>query len=385
MDSRIENAPNDVTLKRDHDSVDDFEHLGHDSSPDDHSDHQQHQQQQPRLIDAPRVDDLLHIGDSFQMPESALPSALVADVDDIETKPVPATPPPSADFDKCEAMAQSSDPFQRPLDTVDPKLASMAFVETERFHHPTQFNDDDNDNDSEMDLQPPLLPVFPATTVKTDNDILTTLDTKIINSKADKTQPIGGFDDISTADLHTDQGKKRYESENDKPSNIGIDEDLAWNIKSSALPIPEKSPLVDFLENDSVPSTENKASKTNIMDDDSWNVVEKMDVKGREQLEPPTKPLPPLPKEAELLENTRQTEYDMSKDLLIAEALKKSPQRSAEQDTAKRCDTKAREPDFVCPRPASKKKEEIEIAPKEIFRDMGLAEEECLILVTLKS
>jgi len=374
MDSRIENAPNDVPLKRDHDSVDDFEHLGHDSSPDDHSDHQQHQQQQPRLIDAPRVDDLLHIGDSFQVPESALPSALIADVDDIETKSVPATPPPSADFDKCEAMAQSSDPFQRPLDAVDPKLASMAFVETERFHHPIQFKDDNNDdNDSEIDLQPPLLPVFPATTVKTDDDILPTLDTKVTDSKADKTQPIGGFDDIA-ADLHSDQPKKLYDNENDKPSSIGIDDDLAWNIKSSALPISERSPLVDFLENDSVVvSRENKTSKTNIMDDDSWNVVEKTDVKGREQLEPPTKPLPPLPKEAEFLENVHQSEYNASKDLLIAEALKEPPQRSAE-DTAKRCDTRAREPDFVCPRPASRKKEEIEIAPKEIFRDMGLGE-----------
>jgi len=275
-------------------------------------------------------------------------------------------------------MARSSDPFQRPLDAVDPKLASMAFVETERFHHPTRFSDRDNDNDSDsgMGLQPPLLPVFSSTILKTDNDVVQpTLDTKITDSKADKTRPIGGFDDIVAADLHSDQEKKRYDGESDKPgSSVSVDDDLAWNIKSSALPIPERSPLLDFLDNDSLPSRENGASKTNIMDDDSWNVVEKTDVKAREHLEPPTKPLPPLPKEAELLDNARQSDHDASKDPLIAEALKEPPRQSAERDTAKRRDAKAREPDFVCPRPASKKKEEIEIAPKEIFRDMGLGE-----------
>ena len=147
MDPRIQDDLNDVLLKRDHDSVDDFEHLGHDGSPDDRSEQQQqhhhHQQSPPQSIDTPRVDDLLHIGDSFHPLDSALPSALLH----AEAKPVPATPPPSADFDKCAAMAQSSDPFQQPLDPVDPKLASMAFVETERIYHHQLHDDNDDDDD----------------------------------------------------------------------------------------------------------------------------------------------------------------------------------------------------------------------------------------------
>lgn len=351
---RIQCPPNDETLKRDHDSVDDFEHLGHDGSPDDGSRSDQYQQPL-RLIDAPRVDDLLHIGDSFQASDSVLPSALV----DVE-KPVPATPPPSADFDKCEAMAQSSDPFQRPLDPVDPKLASMAFVETERTYAPAhQFRDDDEVENEKLDLQVPLLPIPTGTA-----------DSDVPSAKAEVRPPLE--DDL--ANLGTDR---------DKIVASGTDqaEDLVRrDVKSSVLPIAEKSPVVDFLGDDDAPPKEDRAR--NIMDDDSWNVVEKVDVKreqGGKEPEPPTKPLPPLPKEADLLEdNARQDKYEMSNDFLIAEAAKPSPpqppQRSnnSEHESVKR--PKPKETDYVYPRPVGKKKQEIEIAPKEIFRDMGLGE-----------
>ncbi|XP_011268268.1 reticulon-1 isoform X1 [Camponotus floridanus] len=361
---RIQYPPNDEPLKRDHDSVDDFEHLGHDGSPDDGSRSEQYQQQPLRLIDAPRVDDLLHIGDSFQASDSVLPSALV----DVETKPVPATPPPSADFDKCEAMAQSSDPFQRPLDPVDPKLASMAFVETERTYAPAhQFRDDDGDEveNEKLDLQVPLLPISTATA---DSDVPSA-------TKGDsKVQPLEEREDI--ANLGTDQDKV-IASGTDQ-----ADEDLVHrDVKSSVLPMAEKSPVVDFLGDDDAPPKEDKTR--NIMDDDSWNVVEKMDVKreqGGKEPEPPTKPLPPLPKEADLLEdNARQDKYEMSNDFLIAEAAKPSPpqppQRSnnSEHESVKRREVpKPKETDYVYPRPVGKEKQEIEIAPKEIFRDMGL-------------
>lgn len=368
MDSRIQDAPDDILFKRDHDSVDDFEHLCHDGSPDDRA--EQHQQQ-PRLIDAPRVDDLLHIGDSFRASDSELlPSALIAD---IETKPVPATPPPSADFDKCESMAQSSDPFQQPLDPlVDPKLASMAFVETERAFPAHQFHDDD-DND-EINLQPPLLPTSIATTVKDDDsdDLLFSSTAKIIDEENEtesisKAQPIEEREDTT---FGFDQGKWH---ETAPPHSTNIDDDFIPSVKSSVLPTAEKSPVLDFLGDDIVPPREEKTK--NLMDDDSWNVVEKTDVK-REQakeLEPPMKPLPPLPKEAELLESARQDKYEMSHDFLVAEAVKDKPsppQRSADSGSAKR-HSKPKESDYICPRPVGKK-QEIEIAPKEIFKDMGL-------------
>ncbi|XP_012217854.1 reticulon-1 isoform X2 [Linepithema humile] len=368
MDSRIQDAPGDIPFKRDHDSVDDFEHLCHDSSPDDRAE-QQHQQQ-PRLIDAPRVDDLLHIGDSFRASDSELlPSALIADVGDVETKSVPATLPPSAEFDKCESMAQSSDPFQRPLDPVDPKLASMAFVETERASPARQFRDDDDD---EINLQPPLLPTSIASTVNDDNDFLFSSPAKSTDDENKADSKVQSIEEREDPTFGFDQGKWH---ETAPPSSTNID-DFLPSVKSSVLPTAEKSPVLDFLGDDIVPPKEDKTK--NIMDDDSWNVVEKTDVK-REQakeLEPPMKPLPPLPKEAELLESARQDKYEMSHDFLVAETVKDKPsppQRSVDSGSVKRREApKPKEPDYICPRPVGKKKQEIEIAPKEIFKDMGL-------------
>ncbi|XP_071570761.1 uncharacterized protein Rtnl1 isoform X2 [Temnothorax nylanderi] len=375
MDSRIQDAFNVVLLKRDHDSVDDFEHLGHDGSPDDRPEQQQQQQPSPRPIDAPRVDDLLHIGDSFQ--DSVLPSALL----DAEAKPVPATPPPSADFDKCAAMAQSSDPFQQPLDPVDPKLASMTFVETERAYrhqfHDDDDDDDDNDNDDnkeeEINLQPPLLPTSTATTVQADSDFLLSSSTKAVDSKV---QPIEEREDPAT--LFTDYGK-RHERDVTPLGSTNVNEDFTQSIRSSMLPAPEKSPLIDFLGDDSESSRGDKIK--NITDDDSWNMVKRTDLK-REQaraFEPPTKPLPPLPREAQLLEKARQDVYETSSDFLAAETAKPSPSLpqqtvdSKHESVNKRRETpKPKEADHVSSRPIGKKKQEIEIAPKEIFRDMGL-------------
>ncbi|KYN07234.1 hypothetical protein ALC62_01792 [Cyphomyrmex costatus] len=351
----------DVLLKRDHDSVDDFEHLGHDGSPDERLEQQQqqlHHQQSPpaQPIDTPRVDDLLHIGDSFQPLDSLLPSALL----DTEAKPVPATPPPSADFDKCAAMAQSSDPFQQPLDPVDSKQVSMTFVEIERSYqqrlhdHDDVYYDDDNEQE-EILLQPPLLS---TSTTAIQPDPLLSSSMKAVDSKA----PFEEREDT----LFTDYGKRDV-----IPLSSSNTDDFMQNIRSSMLPAPEKSPLIDFLgESDSESSRENKFKS--ITDDDSWNVMEKIDTK-REAFEPPTKPLPPLPREAQLLEKAHQDVYETSSDFLIAETTKPSqPPADSKKESIKRREI-PKPKETVSSRPTSKK-QEIEIAPKEIFRDMGLGE-----------
>jgi len=366
-----QDALNDVLLKRDHDSVDDFEHLGHDSGSPDRSEQQQQHQQQPRPVDAPRVDDLLHIGDSFQPLDSVLPSALF----DIEAKAVPVTPPPSADFDKCMAMAQSSDPFQQPLEPVDPKVASMTFVETERaYRH--QFHDDrDNDNsdnndnkEGEINLQPPLLPTSTATTIQTYSDFLSSSSIpKVFDSKIQSIE--------EREDAPFSENGKRHERDVAPLDSTDIDENFMQNIRSSMPPsAPEKS-LIDFLRDDSE-SREDKVK--NITDDDSWNVVERADLK-RDQarvIDPPTKPLPPLPKEAQLLEKARQDVYETSSDFLTAETTSSSPPLLQQIADSKHENIKQREilksKEAVPSYPVGKKKQEIEIAPKEIFRDMGL-------------
>ncbi|XP_011158608.2 reticulon-2 isoform X2 [Solenopsis invicta] len=400
MDPRIQDTLNDVLLKRDHDSVDDFEHLGHDGSPDDRSEQQQQQQQQqqqppppptlPHPIDAPRVDDLLHIGDSFQPLDSVLPSALL----DTEAKPVPATPPPSADFDKCTAMAQSSDPFQQPLDPVDPKLASMTFVETERaYRH--QFDDDDDDdnddedendnddNDNEEDeirLQPPLLPISTANTVQPASDHRDFLLSSSTKAPTDsEIQPIEERDDFA-ATLLTDYEKRHERDVNLPPSSINVDD----NVRSSVLPAPDKSPLIDFLGDDGESSSSSREDKVkNIADDDSWNVVERTDLK-REQaraFEPPTKPLPPLPKEARY--ETSSSDFSTAAETGHIGARPSPPLPLSQQIAESKHDSVIKRRELPKPKetdhsvssrapPIGKKKQEIEIAPKEIFRDMGL-------------
>jgi len=175
---------------------------------------------------------------------------------------------------------------------------------------------------------------------------------------------------------------KQYERDVTPLSSTNTD-DFMQNIKSSMLPAPEKSPLIDFLGDDSELLKENKVK--NITDDDSWNVMEKIDLK-REQakvFDPPTKPLPPLPREAQLLEKTHQDEYETSSDFLIAETTKPSPTlpqqtTDSKQESIKRREIpKPKETDHVSTHPTLRpisKKQEIEIAPKEIFRDMGLGE-----------
>jgi len=171
----------------------------------------------------------------------------------------------------------------------------------------------------------------------------------------------------------TENGKQ-HERDVTSLDNTNIDENFMQNIRSSMPPsAPEKS-LIDFLRDDSE-SREDKVK--NITDDDSWNMVERADPK-REQvraIDPPTKPLPPLPKEVQLLEKARQDVYETSSDFLTAET-NSSPPLLQQITDSKHENIKRREilksKESVSSYPVGKKKQEIEIAPKEIFRDMGL-------------
>lgn len=314
MDPRIE----DVPFTRDHDSVDDFEHLCHDGTSDYHP-------ERHRLIDTSCVDDLLNIGDSLQQTtDSVLPKALVADN---ETKPVPATPPPSADFDDAQ------DPFEQPMRSVDPKLASMTFVETERSAHHTAHHDDHA-------FQQP-------SPISTSSDLLLPSSAKkITGDSANESQSTDERVAITEAAVPI--------------SSANVDE--FRDIRS----FTDKSDLLG-----DEPS--NRGAK-NIMDDDSWNLVEQTDAKREEPKEAPTKPLPPLPKDAELSE--KSVDEILSGDNLLSEVAKPSPpsfQQTSDSESVK-WRQKPKETDYVCSRPLAKKKQEIEIAPKEIFRDMGLGE-----------
>ncbi|XP_015515792.2 reticulon-4 isoform X1 [Neodiprion lecontei] len=155
-------------LKRDHHSLDDFEHLEHDTSPIQESKDmaasfqgQQDQAVPAQFVDVPRAVGEVHpasIDKHDAMPNSQrslLDSSLPAD--EVYLQPAPATPPPSADFAKrtladvldkpindvddilgeVASFAQASKPFHpfhpTPLPQgADPKAASLAFMDSER-------------------------------------------------------------------------------------------------------------------------------------------------------------------------------------------------------------------------------------------------------------
>ncbi|XP_034936557.1 reticulon-1-like isoform X3 [Chelonus insularis] len=168
----------DSNIKRDSDSMDDFEHLEHLApSPTDNSMPSELNESSVQLIDVPRAPKNL-IDAAAKLEKNLLDSTVFDPSDEKILQPVPATPPPSADLDKfSETMsldsAQTLDPFealQHQVGQVDAKTATMAFMETERSgfspnilstHSSSNFHDNHLFEEKEHDFAPvkPLPPL----------------------------------------------------------------------------------------------------------------------------------------------------------------------------------------------------------------------------------
>ncbi|XP_031785771.1 reticulon-1 isoform X4 [Nasonia vitripennis] len=179
-------------------------------------------------------------------------------------------------------------------------------------------------------------------------------------------------------------------------------DDFMGEIKSSTLPEPEKSPELDFVKDEIIvhEATKEKPKKP---EDELWNVLEKSGndrFEEREVLhdEPPTKPLPPLPKGAEhdafddFEKDKGHDKFEMSNEFLLAESKSNkaqlsggetgdsefesepepSPAKTAPKPAPARAELgDAAERKFFCQKP-NKNRDIDEIAPKEIWRHIGI-------------
>ncbi|XP_033226751.1 reticulon-1 isoform X2 [Belonocnema kinseyi] len=287
-------------IKRDQDSTDDFEHLEQEYS--------NLRESRPPNLDV-ATKNLL---------DTSIPAF------ETDLRPVPATPPPSAN-------SEESDPFQRDTKTLpmDPKAASLAFVETERG-------------------------IARGEELETKN----------------KEDPFGKFD------FNPSQPKE----------DVLLPKDAVESKDSFKTDLLKDSHDLDFLEKMDV-KKDVKEHKDE--EDDTWNLVGKSKFD-----EPPTKPLPPLPKGAEFEsldpyeKSSAQDKYQMTSELLTEESMKKAgqsgyetgdsefesePEPSPAKSVSKGIKTEVRQPEDICPRVPERKTRVVdEIAPKEIFGNLGL-------------
>ncbi|XP_066603770.1 reticulon-2-like [Prorops nasuta] len=378
-------------LRREHDSMDDFEHLEHDSLPvqERRGEREGLEHHEVRTEDRKRQENLIDIGNIARSLEESL--GVRKESEPSEPGTMPATPPPSADLEKFDAMAQSSDPFQRPFDQVlqvDPKTATMAFMDNERNYAPSPQLEDDSVEDVLTKMRTEMGDVMSQ--IMQDKLSSSDLSEGSQDSISNEKHKMDSDLLVDFTETSVDQEPKRKPQDVDYPK-FGSDfqSDLISDVKSSVIPAPEKSPTLDFL------GDFHKEEKKKVVEDDSWNLVEKPDklLKTEESsMEPPMKPLPPLPKEADL-ESDRSSnfdKYEMSNDFLLTETKGKTRQpyggetgdsefESEPEPSPAKLSKPAKEPEkrkeparTPYSPPKRNRVEDLEIAPRQIFKDLGL-------------
>ncbi|XP_014300405.1 reticulon-1 isoform X1 [Microplitis demolitor] len=415
-------------MKRENDSTDDFEHLEHVASPEDAKSNNLSGQ----LIDVARgPKDLMEVATKL---ERNLLDTTVSEVDDKILQPVPATPPPSADFEKFSNMSSSAqplDPFeilqqknhqqQQPsqVPQVDAKTATMAFMETERsgsgFYKDTpemspefgrrEFdNYQENDEDSKKDvlsrdsplmgsdspaasISPDLAKETPAGEVHHDNYDLGEIDDPVDKHKQQIPSDLSPPDSLSSSSFNNDSLINNKSSKDQDSVKKDVfhhdDDDIISDIKSSVLPQPEKPPVMDFLSDEPQPHNNQSVKdmpNNTVNDNDDDYLIDNA----------PTKPLPPLPKE------DLDDKFEMTRDYMSPEVA--SHQHQLQQSGNETGDSEFESEPEPSPAkipikpatsiPAAEQPQERkiqsnlpakkyvveheEIAPRKIFSDMGL-------------
>lgn len=329
-------------LKREHDSSDDFEHLEHELHANNH--HHHHPQS---LLDFSNplgeFDDDHHLqtvppptqlGDLLDnLLDTSIPASK-----NLDLQPVPATPPPSAEFGSRQPDFGTEDELEAKFNDQlqDSKAVTMAFMESEKMSNfglgddfgpksedldfnfgkksPDDLyrqNSDDEDNTEPTRSEPSVTP------------------SHIVRPPADKLDSNLLDDD----DMFMKDEFAPIKSSKEPPNTLyDLDkDDFMGEIKSSTLPEPEKSPELDFVKEEIMVSEATKEMPVK-SDDQMWNVLEKSTndkfIEKEMFDEPPTKPLPPLPKGAEqdLFDDfTRgyNNKFEATNDFLSAESKSK--------------------------------------------------------------
>nr|XP_050863013.1 reticulon-4 isoform X2 [Vespula vulgaris] len=277
-----------------------------------------------------------------------------------EEKALPATPPPSADIEKYNSMA---DPFQRPAgrttsaEGFNPRAATVAFVETERAAassapSPQTLSTNSAENNVLLDLSDNTTDVLTSTTT-------------------DQTKM--NFDQSLNP-----MSKDTSEKEAVVSSNL-LDLDSFQSTTTIAPPVPltnldtDNADLLSTSNHDTFEHVDDNLTKNDKTLDDRWKVNESVDV---------------LPTIAKKDQNDVNVNDVIEETTAIESTIKrKDPNDDKTINSGKNAESKATsilsktstnvtqdvgQKDRRYFDKSRNKVQEIEIAPKEIFRDMGL-------------
>ncbi|KAJ8674240.1 hypothetical protein QAD02_005502 [Eretmocerus hayati] len=460
-------------LKREHDSSDDFEHLEHELQMHHHNSAAVKNDSPPPLFhqngQQPPHQPLLDFGDSFGLSTNDAPlqqqhqqqtlgslsspgllDNLLDDEDDEVggglVKPVPATPPPSADLEAAgltsfadsnnhQKYNQGNEQFLNKkfdLDdlAVDDPMgakASHTFVQNERRNFevkrddfsasPTYpstgggFDDDDDDDNSQLilgykkhQIPEPNKNTPPA--LGQDND-----DDEDDDTEPERSQSLGtpahkpsntnnipannklgldeDFDDDSLI-LVNKPSQQQQQQQHQPPKNLYDfeEEQEHHRVISSKLPEPEKSPELDFVKEEILVQEATKEKPV------PWTMKAELE---DAMMGAPTKPLPPPPVDDEFLaaetgnrqhrlsggaSDTGDSEFESEQEASPARSIGGKVQPPPVQVTKPQIGDVHERKTFIPPKnnttttssTRQKSRDEDEIAPKAIFRDIGIGE-----------
>lgn len=298
--SERESSANNI--KRESESMDDFEHVEHITSLSSDGTISDLNATSDQLVDVPRACSNHFIDIAIKPEKDLLDGTIFGSPDERILKPVPTTPPPSADLEKfsdsMSSNAQSLDPFGGLLDAQtngkSVKIATMAFIETEKSdsfkkltseseQKLTEFNSFREDDTKEK-----------FQTNVSDGEFVQreTFPDPMVYTKFGNVPQNDNFE--SDDNLHNEHMVNvTFENKNKlQEKNEFFRDDIFSEIKSTVLPAPENAPIMDFLNDETDPHNREdiiniETAKKNHVDD-SWNLLDNG---------APKKPLPPLPPE----------------------------------------------------------------------------------------
>lgn len=359
FDKDLQSDSYEFKIKRDQESMDDFEHLEHELMMGSKA------QSQAKTPESKWKEDLAKdalTGDLLGGDGSEFTSQpLISDFGDI-LKPVPATPPPSADLDGFTGN------IERFVPDLDVKAATTAFMDNERY--PSSGNSQDNSPAKSIEINEP------------------------------KSNQLLNFDDDSINEVVSDDSNKREHSPFSKDSDDERSQELDFKVPTTARDlIGDKA---NDLMSEQVRSEDFKVADNDYASVDYDEVLKHgmpkfQDIYQDELVEPmkaeakkglkdydsdgcPTRELPELPQEP-----PKPPPHAVTQDFEDFEPYNAPKASSIASNVASRkiLDDKPKEqPFYAMPLAASQKKvEDMEIAPKEIFRDMGLGESRFSIIL----
>lgn len=353
-------------MKRESDSIDDFEHLDHVASGG------------GGLIDVGNTVSLVDAA-ATKLERNLLDTTITEGTIEDILKPVPATPPPSAEFGKFILDTSPTDSIEQKLasfgdsnyynnqfnmeksedkiNKVDSKMTTMSFIEAER-------GGDDFVERASFDKN--LLKNNPG-----DVDLL--LDQK------KSTQYIHGDDENKKDEilkpekeqqLSSDFGLKEFEETKKISQDVdkNYDEDIFCELKSSSVPPVAQDLLGKECLGDECQLSSASVGKSSNKNDFPWN--------SSEDLQAPTKPLPPLPAsdydDDPVVSHDDNNQTNDSADEEFESEIESSPVKIPSQVPSNKLPKN--QPQINLPSKQTVKSFVDEIAPSQIFANMGLGE-----------